>query len=263
MSSIFISYNHSDKPFVQSLSNHLRNLGVSIWIDEAEIKIGDSLIEKIRDGIDRVDFVAVVLSSHSVNSSWVRKEVDIAMNQEIEGKRVKVLPLLIDDCDPPGFLKGKLYADFRDPTFFDREFRKLAERLGMSDVVNLSGQWQAEYGLGPVQLTHASNNITGEYVNPMYAVSESAMPLTCKLSGIIKKKMIFYEWEDSSGRRGIGYWNITNSRLTGFWYKWDGTLTLANLSDNPDAIKKHPARKHQWDLVRFGKPESKNAEKPT
>ena len=39
--------------------------GHSVWIDEAEINIGDSLIGKIREGLDEVDFVAAVLSKHS------------------------------------------------------------------------------------------------------------------------------------------------------------------------------------------------------
>ena len=45
-----------------------------MWVDEAEIKLGDSLIEKIRDGLDRVEYVGVVLSNNSINSQWVKKK---------------------------------------------------------------------------------------------------------------------------------------------------------------------------------------------
>ncbi len=60
-----------------------------MWLDEAEIRLGDSLIEKIRQGIDSVDYVVALISDKSVSSQWVSKELDIAMNQEIEGRRVK------------------------------------------------------------------------------------------------------------------------------------------------------------------------------
>ena len=101
MSSIFLSHNSKDKPFVRKLANDLRRRGFYVWVDEAEIKLGDSLIEKIREGLDRVEYVGVVLSHNSINSEWVKKEIDIAMNQEIEGKRVKVLPIMLEKIDPP------------------------------------------------------------------------------------------------------------------------------------------------------------------
>lgn len=90
MSSIFLSHNSNDKPFVRKLADDLRRYGFYVWVDEAEIKLGDSLINKIREGIDRVEYVGVVLSNNSINSEWVKSEIDVAMNQEIEDKKVKV-----------------------------------------------------------------------------------------------------------------------------------------------------------------------------
>jgi hypothetical protein len=131
MSSIFLSHTHSDKPFVRRLGADLRRAGVRIWIDEAELQIGDSLIEKIREGIDEMEYVGAVLSPSSVKSGWVQRELDVAMNQEIQGKRVKVLPILLEDCDLPGFLVGKLYADFRDPGIYEESLSFLLRKLGV------------------------------------------------------------------------------------------------------------------------------------
>jgi hypothetical protein len=129
--SIFLSHTWKDKPFARRLASELTQLGARVWIDEAEIKLGDSLIEKIRTGIDEMDYLAVVLSPDSVTSPWVQREVDIAMNQEIEGKQVKVLPLLYRTCDLPWFLKGKLYADFSNPDRYSFALRQVTERLGL------------------------------------------------------------------------------------------------------------------------------------
>ncbi len=49
---IFLSHTWTDKEFVSQLANDLRTLGARVWIDEAEIKLGDSLIEKIRSKYD-------------------------------------------------------------------------------------------------------------------------------------------------------------------------------------------------------------------
>jgi hypothetical protein len=69
MSSIFLSHNHKNREFAQRLGNWLRNYGARVWIDEVEMKVGDSLLRKIEAGIAGVQFLGVVLSPHSVNPS--------------------------------------------------------------------------------------------------------------------------------------------------------------------------------------------------
>ncbi|MEL6438266.1 MAG: toll/interleukin-1 receptor domain-containing protein [Cyanobacteria bacterium J06621_8] len=129
--SVFLSHNAKDKPFVKRLARDLDNHGIRYWLDEAELKVGDSLIEKIRAGIDDVDFVAVILSSNSISSPWVQREIDVAMNQEISGKKVKVLPIMYEKCDLPGFLLGKLYVDFTDETNYETALRQLVNGVGV------------------------------------------------------------------------------------------------------------------------------------
>lgn len=129
--SVFLSHNHSDKPFVRRLAADLNHQGIRVWLDEAEIKVGESLIEKIRNGIDEVDFIAVVLSPNSVASPWVQREVDVAMNHEIAGRRVRVLPLMYRTCDLPGFLLGKRYADFTEDSRYPSALEDLVRSLGV------------------------------------------------------------------------------------------------------------------------------------
>lgn len=127
---VFLSHAHEDKPFARRLAADLRNAGHSVWIDEAAINIGDSLIEKISAGLREVDFVAAVLSPASVESAWVNKELELASNREINEKRVIVLPLLISDVELPGFLQGKLYGDFRNEKNYDDSFNSVLRALG-------------------------------------------------------------------------------------------------------------------------------------
>ena len=129
--SVFLSHTSSDKSFVRKLARDLENHGVKFWLDEAEIKVGESLIEKIRQGLDEVDYVAVILSPTSISSAWVQREVDVAMNQEIQGKKIKVLPILYEHCKIPGFLLGKFYADFTEESNYNVAFRRLIESIGI------------------------------------------------------------------------------------------------------------------------------------
>ncbi|WP_036300473.1 toll/interleukin-1 receptor domain-containing protein [Methylotenera sp. L2L1] len=137
MSTIFLSHSHADKPFARRLAADLRKAGHAVWIDEAEINIGDSLIEKIREGLDQVDFVAAIITAASVTSKWVTRELDIASNREIEENRIVVLPLLVEYVELPGFLKGKFYGDFTDMSHYDEVFELLLRKLG-STAASLS-----------------------------------------------------------------------------------------------------------------------------
>jgi|SRR5271166_327174 len=130
MSKIFLSHNHNDKPFVRELASYLRRYDIEVWVDEAEIKIGDSLIEKVGQGIKENVFVGAVISRNSIDSQWVKKELEVALQRELKEGRVVVLPIVLDDSELPIFLTGKLYADFSAPEKYYGELSKLLDVLG-------------------------------------------------------------------------------------------------------------------------------------
>jgi hypothetical protein len=131
MTSVFLSHNHNDKAFVRRLAKDLDAHGVKVWLDEAEMKVGDSLITKIRAGIDEVDFFAVILSPNSVAAPWVANELDVAMNFQIGGKAIKVLPIMYKDCELPGFLPGRVYANFLDEADYEQSFKVLINSMNL------------------------------------------------------------------------------------------------------------------------------------
>lgn len=130
MSRVFLSHSHIDRPFARQLAADLRRAGHDVWLDEAQIEVGDSLIEKIREGLNEVDYVAAIISRASVASPWVTKELDIASNREIRESRIVVLPVLLERVPLPGFLEGKFYADFTDTTKYKESLKLVLRRLG-------------------------------------------------------------------------------------------------------------------------------------
>ena len=46
-------------------------------------------------------------------STWVEEEFNLAL-----ARRCRVIGTLIDDVEPPGFLEGRTWVDFRDPAEF-------------------------------------------------------------------------------------------------------------------------------------------------
>jgi hypothetical protein len=108
----FISHSSKDKKFVRQLSADLVENGVQVWLDEQRIRVGDSIPEKIAQGIAESDFFLIVISHNSVESAWVQKELSGALVREIERRRVTVMPLKMDDAKVPASIADKKYADF-------------------------------------------------------------------------------------------------------------------------------------------------------
>lgn len=151
MSSIFLAHSSADKGFTRKLAQSLRERGVAVWIDEGEIKVGDSLFGKIGSGIADMAYLSVVLSPQSAKSDWVKREVEIALTKEMRGGKVVVLPILYKKCEIPPFLQSKLYADFSVPSRFNIGIEVLLARmLELQDDHILRKQWEqnaVRYGL--------------------------------------------------------------------------------------------------------------------
>lgn len=108
---VFLSHSSKDKPVIQKLATDLTAAGVEIWLDEQRIRVGDSIPEKIAQGLAASDFFLLALSTNSVESEWVKRELNQALIAEIEKRSVVVLPVKLDSCEVPFLIKDKKYAD--------------------------------------------------------------------------------------------------------------------------------------------------------
>jgi hypothetical protein len=131
---IFISYSHKDSQFVDKLAHQLVQHDVRVWLDRWELHVGDSLISRIQQAITGASALLVILSKSSVSSPWCEKEMNSGLLRELEERRVVVLPVLIEDCQIPLFLREKLYADFRSD--FDAGLQIVLESVAKISNMN-------------------------------------------------------------------------------------------------------------------------------
>ena len=182
--SVFISYSSKDKEFVEKLSMKLVENKINVWLDKWEMQVGDSLIDKIQNGLEDSSFLLVVLSENSINSEWCKKELNSGLMKELDEKRVVVIPIKIDDCKIPVFLREKLYADFREN--FDEGLISLLKPLSklFSDTMgrNTSGNIVTDY------CTNYGLNNSGLYELKIWMVSwmveqSKSIVLNIKITG--------------------------------------------------------------------------------
>ncbi|NTW82584.1 MAG: toll/interleukin-1 receptor domain-containing protein [Chlorobiaceae bacterium] len=95
--SCFISYSHMDDEFARRLHNDLQAAGVRCWFAPHDMKIGDKIRPTIEDSIRVYDKLLLILSTNSVNSKWVKHEVEHALDQEIKRDKPILFPVHLDN----------------------------------------------------------------------------------------------------------------------------------------------------------------------
>lgn len=143
--SCFISYSHEDKEFARQMHDRLQRNGIRCWLDERELVPGDNIYTKVDNGIRRWDKILLCCSEASLNSWWVARELDTAIERERQYHEqhseeiLKIIPLNLDDSlfvwegEHAASLRKRVAADFTDwdvdAEKFNREFERVVKAL--------------------------------------------------------------------------------------------------------------------------------------
>ena len=88
----FVSHAGEDKAFVRELVDALQSLEATVWFDEHELMVGDSLSESIAAGLKNSHLGVVVLSKSFFKKKWPRQELKGLLARERAGDGA-ILPI--------------------------------------------------------------------------------------------------------------------------------------------------------------------------
>lgn len=90
---VFISHASEDKDtFVRPLVTALAQLGVNLWFDEFEMKVGDSISSSIDRGFARSNYGLVILSPSFLKKAWPDYELRGLISRDLRNHKV-LLPI--------------------------------------------------------------------------------------------------------------------------------------------------------------------------
>lgn len=124
--SVFISYSNKDKEIASRIARDLADAGLNVWFDEWSISVGDSLPNRIRQGIRTADLLLVLISQNSLESRWVSQEIRTAIVHNPEAANTKIIPVLLENVERkkiPSFLRNIVWVDL------SRGYRKGIESI--------------------------------------------------------------------------------------------------------------------------------------
>lgn len=111
MANVFISHRGSDTQQAEQLAIEIRNAGHQVWLDAWKIELGDSIIKRMDEGLEGATYVVVCYSSSGITAPWMSREWMSALARQLDGKGVKLLPVLLTGGEPPAILADIKYAD--------------------------------------------------------------------------------------------------------------------------------------------------------
>ena len=103
MGHIFISYSRRDAEYVDAIIKRFEKAGLSVWVDRGSIQGGDQWKQEIVEGIEKCEAFILVLSSTSVRSDNVRRELDLAGEYN-----KKIIPIQLSPTIIPRGMKYQL-----------------------------------------------------------------------------------------------------------------------------------------------------------
>lgn len=127
---VFLSHSSQDEGFADRLAGVLRDHGIPVWYSTVNIVGAQQWHDEIGSALRRCDWFVVVLSSNSVESIWVKRELLFALQQNRFVGRI--VPVLLEDCDHEKLswtLSLFQMVDFRED--FDTSCRQLLRVWGV------------------------------------------------------------------------------------------------------------------------------------
>lgn len=137
--SCFISYAHQDEEFAQRLYCSLQETGVRCWFAPEHLRAGARIRPTLDQEIQSRDKFLVVLSTHSIRSAWVEKEVETAFERAYQQGQAILIPIRLDDAvlqtgqswaaDIRRTLHMRDFRNWREPVAYQQSFARLLQDL--------------------------------------------------------------------------------------------------------------------------------------
>jgi hypothetical protein len=103
----FLSHAHVDREHADRLVGWLRDVvDAPVWYDAVNLPPGATEAAALPEAIERSRSLILLLCKESVRRGWVQQEFNLAINHQTRYPEFRIIPVRLDDVEPPGFLQN-------------------------------------------------------------------------------------------------------------------------------------------------------------
>ncbi len=163
---VFLSHNSKDKPAVRELAKALRAYGITVWLDEDELRPGVSWQKLLEKGIKASKSGAVIVGKDGIGP-WEDEEMEALLQLAVRQK-LPVIPVLLPGAaqkpELPVFLANRTWVDLRDGLSEEGVGKIVWGITGQKPKVLMRGSnlvATSEVILSPTRLRHGAEKLFG------------------------------------------------------------------------------------------------------
>lgn len=139
---VFLSHSSKDKAVVRPLAERLRADGLRVWLDDWEIRPGDSIPAKIEEGLEHSRVLVLCMSANAFGSDWATLESQTFRFRDPLNKERRFIPLRLDEAPIKDTLAQFLYIKWLPE---DREKVYVNLFSACQPPVRLAAEAESEY----------------------------------------------------------------------------------------------------------------------
>lgn len=113
---VFLSHNSRDKPAIRELAELLKERGISVWLDEEQLRPGQPWQEGLEEIVATTGSAAVLVGRDGMGP-WQDREMRACLSQFV-GRGLPVIPVLLPGAPEkpslPLFLAEMTWVDLRE-----------------------------------------------------------------------------------------------------------------------------------------------------
>ncbi len=149
---VFICHSSEDKEtFVEIFANNLFKKGIDAWVDKYEIKLGESIIEKVNEGLKNSDKGVIIFSKNLNKSLFALAEVDSLIYRGIYEKSYFVIPIIIDDdVEIPELINHVSGVKINNLEDYDEELDRICDIIFGRYELSVIGEPPSYYRLNQI-----------------------------------------------------------------------------------------------------------------
>lgn len=139
LSKIFLSHSSENRNEVRRICEQLHEVGIDVWASFKDIKPGMEWDQSIQAALNNAEYVLLAVSEASVTSSYVRAEIEYALN-----KQKTVIPILIEKVDLPLRWHTLQFVDYTTPELENQAIQQLSRHIPKSALYRLKNLLDSE-----------------------------------------------------------------------------------------------------------------------
>lgn len=134
MNKIFFSYATEDKNKIAPYLDAFRDYDIPVWIDNEQIMLGSSIVEKISNGIESCSGAVLFLSNHYLDKPWTTEERNALIERKILQSDFSLVVVKLESCNVPPIIQHRLWFEDQNPAKLALSFSRL---LGITKTTEI------------------------------------------------------------------------------------------------------------------------------